>query len=550
MTIVPVRDVGKLGVNTDWESLDLPVTAWTMAVNARFVNDTIKRGPVFSTLGNLTANTEPRFSISYKMLNASSEFLVLNRNGTIYKWQASIPGSTPTETDVSIAGFTPSNADSTYTSTLVNGVVYVNRNDRVPWYKLTDGTTFATLPVWDSTWRCESLRSIAGVLVAINVTKGSTKYPTMVKTSDFTTFGSTPGAWTASTTNSATENVIADLQDPLIDGCPLRDRLILYAANETWAMEYRGDNLMFNYRRLFNNKGVLSQNCVAEVNNTHYVFGSDDIWTHDGYQQKSISLGRVRDFIFNNIIRAEVNQCFVVNNPKLGEVMFCYVSSDPYCHFPAMVGSSYPGCNRAAVYNWIYDTWYFYDLPYIVGGTLGLAFSGLTYGDAASLTYDSTSGSYDSLFDSSRLYLNTVSRGATHTSGTLSAAVRMFEPRSIAGGISVLDAVATAPVLVENKQMDLDDISKDIRGYKIVTSMYPTVTFEAGAPPATFTWGSADYSNVLPVYGDAQTFDGSTYYKLDFKSPGRFLSLKLTYEGTQDFNFSGFDIDYSIFGHR
>ena len=147
MTIVPVRDVGKLGVNTDWEALDLPITAWTMATNARFVSDSIKRGPVFATLGNLAANTSPRFSLSYKMLNESSEFLVLNQNGTAYRWQASIPGSTPTETNISPGGYTPADADATFTATLMNGVVYVNRNDRVPWYKLTDGTTFAPLPV-------------------------------------------------------------------------------------------------------------------------------------------------------------------------------------------------------------------------------------------------------------------------------------------------------------------------------------------------------------------------------------------------------------------
>lgn len=550
MTIVPFRDIGKLGVNTDWSPVDLPPQVFTMGTNVRFTDNRVRRGPVYSTVGNLTVNTSPRFSVSYKTPSSNSEFLVLNQNGTITKFLASSPGITPTQTDISISAYTPASADSPFTATLLNDIVYINRSDRVPWYKSTSGATFATLPVWDSTWRCESLRSIQGVLVAINVTKGSTKYPTMVKTSDFTVYGSTPGAWVASSTNSATENVIGDLTEPLVDGWPLRDRMMLYSNNETWAMEYRGDSLVFSYKRLFSNRGVINQNCVAEYNNTHFVFGFDDIWSHDGYQNKSIAFGRVRDFVYNNLLRQESYQFFTINNPKQGEVMFCYVSTDEYCHYPVGGTIGYPGCNRAAVYNYIYDTWYFYDLPYIVGGSLAVTYSGSIYNDLSSVSYDSLGGSFNSLFDASRLYLTTVSKGASHPSGTLNAAVRTSEAPNIASGVGVIDLVATAPVFLENKQMDMDEISKEIRGYKVVNQMWPEATFDAGAPVMTFTWGSSDSSNVIPVYDHSMTFDGSTYTKLDFNSPGRYLSLKIDYDGTQDFSLSGWDIDYQVFSHR
>lgn len=549
MTIVPVRDIGKLGVNTDWSPVDLPVTAFTMGSNVRFTNNRIQRGPIFTSVGSLS-NTSPSYCVAYKLLNDSSQFLVLNTDGTITNWQAATPGSSPTEANISPVGYTPSISNLVFTTTILNDVVYVNRSDRVPWYKTTGGSTFATLPVWDSTWRCESLRSFSGVLVAINVTKGATKYPTMVKTSDFTTFDATPAYWTGSTTNSATENVLGDLNDPLIDGYVLRDRMILYATNETWLMEYRGDELMFNYRRLFSNRGVINQNCVAEYNNTHYVFGNDDIWTHDGYGNKSIAIGRVRDFVFNNLVKAEKTKFFVVNNAKQGEVMFCYVSTDPYCYFPVGGAIGYPGCNRAAVYNYLYDTWYFYDLPYLSGAAMGVAYSGSTFSNMSALAYDSVGGSYNSYFDGSRLYLMTVGSPSTGSFGSLESAVRLFEASNIAQGAGVIDTVATGPVYLENKQMDMDDVSKELRGYKVVNQMWPEATFDAGAPEMTFTWGSSDSSNVIPVYDHSMTFDGVVYNKLDFNSPGKYLSLKVTYGGIQDFSVSGWDIDYQIFGHR
>ena len=549
MTIVPIRDIGKLGVNTDWNPVDLPPTVFTMGNNVRFTNNRIQRGPVFNAVGNLS-NTSPSSCIAYKLLNDSSQFLVLNKNGTVVNWSASSPGVAPTEVNISPAGYTPAVSDLVFTGTILNNVVYVNRSDRVPWYKTTQGSVFATLPNWNSDWRCEALRSFQGTLVALNVTKSGVKYPTMVKTSDFSVFDSVPGAWTASTTNSATENILGDLQDPLLDGWPLRDRMILYARNETWSMEYRGDNLVFNYRRLFNNRGVINQNCVAEHNSVHYVFGNEDIWQHDGYTNKSIAMGRVRDFIFNNLVTLETNKFFVVNNAKQGEVMFCYVSRDEYCRFPVGNNIGYPGCNRAAIYNYVYDTWYFYDLPYVNGAARGITYSGSNFADLASLSYDSIAGSYNSYFDGSQLYLMTVCTGATSPLGTSVSKVHVFEAANIVQGVGLLDSFATSPVLIENKLMDMDEISKELRGYKVVNQMWPEATFAVGAPSMTFSWGSSDAPNVAATYGTSMTFDGSTYNKLDFNAPGRYLSLRITYDGIQDFSLSGWDLDYQIFGHR
>jgi hypothetical protein len=144
----------------------------------------------------------------------------------------------------------------------------------------------------------------------------------------------------------------------------------------------------------------------------------------------------------------------------------------------------------------------------------------------------------------------TVGVGQTITGGTLSPAIRLYEDTYVASSIGTIDTLATAPVFLENKQMDMDDISKELRGYKVVNQMWPEGTFDAGAPAMTFTWGASDYPNVLPTYDHDMTYDGSTYSKLDFNAPGRYLSLKLTYSGVQSFSLSGFDLDYQVFGHR
>lgn len=550
MPIVPIRDLGSLGVNTDADPFDLHGAAFTMAVNARFEDKRITRGPVFGIAGTL-ANASPRFTLSYKQLSGNTQFLIANDDGTINSWSASGLGSASVETPVSAFGWTPSSYTEPYTGTINNDVVYINRPDRTPWYKTKSATAFATLGGgWDSTWRCKALRSVAGVLVAINVTKGPTAYPTMVKTSDFTVFDTPPGAWVASTTNSATENIIADLQEPLIDGCPLRQNLILYSNNETWTMQPRGDSLMFNYSRTFTNAGAISQNCVAEYNSLHFVFGNNDIWTHDGYNRKSIAAGRVRDFIYGSLVRSQANQFFVFHSPNINEIAFCYVSTDPFCAFP--VGSSYPGCNRAAVYNYRSDTWYFYDLPYVTSAALGVPFTGAHYADMSAVSYASYSGSYSSLNDSTLLSVMTVAPGLVSARGTLSAAVRSLTLPKQAQSSGVYDPVATADVFIERRYIDMDDFQQQIRGYKVVKGLYPEGHFDPSAGPITFQFGSADYPNSpLPVYDTpAMTFDGASNYQLDFRSAGRYLSLQATYSGAQGFSLSGFDFDFDVTGRR
>jgi hypothetical protein len=373
----------------------------------------------------------------------------------------------------------------------------------------------------------------------------------MVKTSDYPAFGLAPAQWVGSTTNSASEQIIADLSEPLIDGYPLRDRLILYTENETWSMEPRYDNLMFNYRRLFSastNSGVINQNCVAEYNNIHFVFGANDIWQHDGFQRKSMAAGKVRDFVFNNMDKSQSQFFFAQHNPKLSEIMFAYVSNDPFVRFPPKNNA---GCNRAVVFNYRAGTQYFYDLPYVIGGALGVPFTGTVYSDLGALTYDSIAGSYASFGDATKLALLMVGTAASGTYGTLACAVRAFDRVDQSATNGVLDTVATAPVILENRGIDLDDLHVDLRGYKMVKCVYPEGRFSPDAGSLWFSFSTKDYSGAVQnPYDTPQSFNGNGNYKLDFRASGRYLDMKITFADFVGFSLSGLDFDYNVIGNR
>jgi hypothetical protein len=266
------------------------------------------------------------------------------------------------ETDASLAGYVPSNADTPFTSTILSGVLYQNRSDRVPWALLASATNFVNLANWDSTWRCGVLRSFNSSLVALNVTKGGTSYPNMVKTSDFALSGAVPASWDESDpTNNAYENVLAEMKGASLMGYSLAPaRSTSTATKRRGKCSPRRHADLHVVRRKFGDAGALSANCVVEVDGKHFVFGPNDIWVHDGTGKKSIASGRVRKFIFRSLVPSKATQSFVAHNPNLKELHFCFNSGDAYTAFGT---AGEDGCNRSAVYNYELDTWTFDDLP-------------------------------------------------------------------------------------------------------------------------------------------------------------------------------------------
>ena len=513
-----------------------------MATNARFDNGRISRGPVSNNVGTLT-NTHPFNVVSYKTLSGINQFLICNLDGTIHAWS---PGSAPSS--VTASGWTPSTYNQPFTDCIVNNLVYINRPDRAPWYMLKDGSSFATLPVWPSTWRAQALRSFNGQVIAINVTQGATHYPSMVAWSDFTVWDAYPQYWTASSTNSAGSNVLSDLGDPLVDGLSLRNAFILYSNLETWSMTATGDIEVFAFQRLFDtNHGVINQNCVCEVNNTHYVFGLDQIWKHDGYTPVDISSSRVKEFIYGNMDKANCNQFFTIHQPRNTEIMFCYRSTDAYCAFPIYGVNNYQGCNRAAVFNYLSDTWYFYDLPYVASAGYSGTTPTATYASEGTTTYGSIGGSYSTYGDPSKLCLYTVSNAA----GSIISGIRAFELPNSVYSSGTIDLAATAPVNLYMTELNLDTLGAPLRGYKVLKSIYPEGRVDTGATPLMFSFGSADYPNTPETILDpAMAFDGGSLYKLDYRTSGRYLSMQITFSDYRNFNLSGLDADFEITGNR
>ena len=537
MAILPIRDLGSVGVVTDKSPYNIPLNSFSTAINCRFDEGKALRAPIFRNIKD-TLGFTPRFTYGIVPTSGFDSVLMVSDDWAIHEYAS----GTVSNRSGSITG---SSSPQPYTGTSLADVTYINRKDRVPVYRDATSTNFADLPNWDSTWRANSVRSYGDFLLAIGLTEGANNYPTRVRWSNLVQANQVPDSWDEfDTTKSAGFNDLVQFKTELIDGMPLGSNFILYSADQVWLMEFVGGTFIFNFRQLFNDAGVINQNCVVEVENKHFCFSAFDIYIHDGTTKQSICDERVKNFIFSSLNNAAADVCFVQHNPTLNEVYFCYQSGDQYTGFP-----NADRCNRAACYNYRADTWSFMDLPNVSSGTIANVNSVATYATSTT-TYNLTGGTYyqqQNSFDRHTLMV-----GETLTADGITSDKLYGIDLSDGGQIAFqLDTEATKPVYLERTGIDLDEAGLGASQYVVCTRIYPQAdTQNTNDQTINFEFGASDIPRSTPTYQSLVTFDMATDHKIDSRSAGRYLSYRVTIPDNKDFEISGFDLEVTATGRR
>lgn len=282
-----------------------------------------------------------------------------------------------------------------YHTTIANCAVF-NTNNFQPMVKEYGSTMFKTLPGWGeqtvvdeegnwsvetSPWRCERVRAFNNRLFAMNMTEedsGGTErhYPQRLRWSNFATENKAPTLWddladlrdpednnSAEGTLKALTNGyagyidLADTQGDLMDILPLKDYLFVYTEFET----YVGTPTMnayqpMTFKKLFNDSGILAPGCAVEVEGGQFVVTQNDIILHNGATKQSIANNIVKEHIIQeiNAINPAATRVYLHQDKK--EVWICYVAHGQ----PKNTWYN----SKAAVWNYEFQTWTFYELPH------------------------------------------------------------------------------------------------------------------------------------------------------------------------------------------
>lgn len=537
MPTLPIRNLGSTGVLTDPNPYNIPITGFTAANNIRFDEGKVRRSPVFRTVKD-SLGFDPRAAFGIIPDTGFDTVLLVADDYEIQEYA----NNTLTDRSGSISASSDPRA---FTISSLADVTYINRPDRVPVFRLPNGTNFADLTNWDSTWRAVSLRPFGDFLIALNLTEGSTNYANRVRFSNLVSANAIPDSWDETdTTKSAGFNDLVQMQTAIVDGLELGTNFVIYSSSEAMLMEFVGGTFIFNTRKLFSDDGVINQNCVVEVDGKHFVFGTSDIYMHDSTTKVSICDEKTRKFIYTGLNAKNSDRCFVQHNKVLDEIYFCYQSGDTHVNFPNTAR-----CNRAAVYNVKNNTWSFMDLPNVSAGAIANVNTVSTYAGSTG-TYANIGGSYYDQEDSFNRHVLMV--GDDDSANSISSAkiygLDLADEGSMAFNV---DTEATKPPFVERIGLDLDEVREPIDGYKVVTRMLPqAATINSSDTTLTIEFGASDIPNNTPTYSTTASFDISSDYKVDSRAAGRYLSYKFSKSASDyaDFELSGFDLDVTATG--
>jgi hypothetical protein len=544
MPVIPTRDLGAVGIIKDNSPTVIPPNAFSDGINVRFTERKVSRAPVFRTYFDALSGTVPVWCHSLFKTGGYDSIVYATDVGRLFSVANAIL------TDVTEPGHVANADPRAYTGCVLSSCLYANRPDGVPRVLTPGSPNFVNLPAWDATWRAVSLRSYKSFLIALNVTKGVTQYPNLVKWSDVASNNAAPTTWDElDTTHLAGENPLSQARTPIVDGGPLGDNFIIYTHDEVWKMNEVGGQFIFDFQRLpFDNAGLINQNCWIEIDGKHYAWSDSDIYVHDGAGKQSIMEQRNRETFFRELNQSRSASFFVAHDRYHTEILFCCVSGASSVAIKNPTGY----CNYAAVYNYRYDTWSFRDLPNASFATEANANTVYTYANVPStLTYANVGGSYLDQEDSfSRFGMFTIVVDAANgvTISKISA-LDLADWGKLALPLDTDPGVLT-PAWVERTGLDLDVQGADLRSYKQARSIMPLARVPSTGITFDVQFGQHDMTGGTVTWGPVMPFDPSNQYKLDTRISGRFLATRFTMPDAHDFELAGHDLDIVITGRR
>lgn len=509
MAWVRVPLIGAEGVNKDLSPHELPPTGWTDGLNVRFLEGRVEQAlgwaPVYGTTTVVPLHTR------YVRNAAGQRYWLYCGAGKVYAAWNNAGVVTHTDLTRSSGGDYTGSVNG-WTSTVLSGIPILspgNETDPPQQWNLNPANRLTALSSWPASTYCKTVRAYRNFLVALNITKGSTRYPYMVKWSHPADVGAVPASWDETDpTKDAGEVDLAAGGDEIVDGLALRDSFLIYKQRSIWRMDYTGGAAVFRFQQVLGSSGALNRNCIVEVDGVHVVLTRDDLIVHDGQAPKSLLDNVARRKLFNDIDSANLGACFVTHNPYFREILVCYPEA----------GQSIP--SRALVWNYANRTASFRGIPAAYSADIG------EVDDPTDGTIDSRTGPIDSyvgIIDGGS-YLNNAQRLVMASSASrlqLMDASTLFE-----------DAMPTAYVERIGLSMGSAETIKCVR------SIRPRITGTLGA---TVRFSAAGMSDPFasPVYTAGSDFVIGQSVSADLMVSGRYIAIKVqggaaTYEWKLD----------------
>jgi hypothetical protein len=131
-----------------------------------------------------------------------------------------------------------------------------------------------------------------------------------------------------------------------------RQEILVFSDAALYSLQYLGAPYVWGSQLLSDNISIVSQNAASYTNGVAYWMGQDKFYKYDGRVQTLRC--DLRQFIYNDIDRAQFNQIFSSTNEGFNEVWWFYCTQNA-----PKSSNGVPQIDRYVVYNYIEDVWYY-----------------------------------------------------------------------------------------------------------------------------------------------------------------------------------------------
>lgn len=560
---VPVRNIGSKGVITDLAAYDIPVEAWSNARNVRFIDGkATKIGGTFPLFYKNRANVDSeqvkQFPLHFVQKPLSTESWYWASADTI--WETNGWNHTKiVKEGTNIA----SNFLNPWSSTILANSVIMNTAAMDPVGRAPDESTFRRLPNWGP-WKAQLVRSYKNFALALNTTEGSATYSQRVRWSNIVPPNSLPADWGWKYDNDDGTPVKPVPTNPtfidgsaggyndltmavgnILDGAELKDQFIIYTDHEVLALDYVGGNEIFRARKIFSDAGILNTNCVAIFDNKHFVISAGDIYVHNGSSKQSIVAGKIRNKIMEELTEYS-DRIKTLTYESEKEIWVFYAGPDT---------SKLEEFTRAAIYNWLHDTWSFVDIPraldiqygpvpvYVNADTKVETWDLLEDSELWNNTLKLWSGIGRDLKDQALLISSTDGNFYSLDQGDYNISLKKEKPTDVEYKLETTEITAQ---LTKN-YIDMDQLGGDIVGYKHILAVYPQIQ---GDGEFYFRVGGSHQPSGSVEWGPRENFVVGSNHKVDTRKNYRYISLQVDNLTAGTWAFTGYDFIVRAGGRR
>lgn len=404
---------------------------------------------------------------------------------------------------------------------VLSGVVIANNGIDEPqvWETPSLGTVVQNLSDasdWTADDTCMCIRPFRNFLIALDVTKSSTRYPFMVKWNHPSTPGTVDGSWDETdATKDAGENSLIEGGGFVVDGLTLRDQFIIYREDATWSMQFIGGNEIFSFKPLFKTSGILAPNCAVEYKNKHYVLTRGDVVAHDGYTLQSIIDKKNRRFLFNEIDTTNYKKSFLAVNQRKEEIWVCYPSN----------GSTY--VDKALVYRVDNGSWAPRDLPDVSHIELGI----IDETESSAWSADADNWNEDDSTWNQVLY------------NQAEVVMMMFgtnDTKLYKGNTTNTENGTTRTCYIEREGLQLGDYSRITH----INAVYPKIEATPGTQISVSVGGEMNPGSGVSWQGP-YTFTVGTDKRITCRSSGRLSAVKFQTSADVAWRLQSYEIEFS-----